>query len=574
MDKKKSEKKNIKTYNHITEKKNKKNPNKNTLTKNISKINNKTNVIRKTKALSNNNLFANKDINDALDNRFNYRFQNRKENLIQLKRLTVGRTLRKKYKENNLTNNNIIINNKNEIKLNINLNQILSKEKKRNKNNKSQIKENTNKTMILDNNINNKNLRKPKIFHNKKDIYENLNILIDTKEKKYEDEIRDKILRLNTTEFILEKNILFSEENNKQHKKSIFSPMPQLNTDEHELDKYFNQNNNNINDNNELPRFSNISKINKNDLFYINNINEKRNSVKETRKRNESPELFEFEENINIIEEINKEQIITIPCLNCDKLINIDEIDEHSNKCYNINKSNSDNYINIIENKLKNILEYLQKIEKNDINNINIINSDFKDNLDLISKLRENIIQILNIKEINSSSINNLSQIKNSINILMQKNINLTNIFTLLSRTNILLEEKIKFFSEKNKNKKIIGDNSMEEIMSDSETTEFLDIKKIEKILDKKELKTDNLEKLINETKNKRLFLMEVLKVKFQKIDENKNENLIPPEMIWKEAVKNNIEMKNWTQFIFNELQNPNKYLKIIQDQKNPHQNE
>ena len=67
---------------------------------------------------------------------------------------------------------------------------------------------------------------------------------------------------------------------------------------------------------------------------------------------------------------------------------------------------------------------------------------------------------------------------------------------------------------------------------------------------------------------------MEVLKVKFQKIDETKNENLIPPEMIWKEAVKNNIEMKNWTQFIFNELQNPNKYLKIIQDQKNPHQNE
>ena len=37
---------------------------------------------------------------------------------------------------------------------------------------------------------------------------------------------------------------------------------------------------------------------------------------------------------------------------------------------------------------------------------------------------------------------------------------------------------------------------------------------------------------------------MEVLKVKFQKINENKKEDLIPPEMIWKEAVKKNVEMK------------------------------
>ena len=91
----------------------------------------------------------------------------------------------------------------------------------------------------------------------------------------------------------------------------------------------------------------------------------------------------------------------------------------------------------------------------------------------------------------------------------------------------------------------------------------------MEKILDEKELKTENLEKLINETKNKRLFLMEVLKVKFQKINENKNEDLIQPEMIWKEAVKKNIEMQNWAQFIFNELNNPNKYLKMLQKKNN-----
>ena len=80
------------------------------------------------------------------------------------------------------------------------------------------------------------------------------------------------------------------------------------------------------------------------------------------------------------------------------------------------------------------------------------------------------------------------------------------------------------------------------------------------------------MDKIINEAKNKRLFLMEVLKVKFQKIKENKNEDLILPEMIWKEALKKNIERNNWTQFIFNELHNPNKYLKMIQKKNNTYQ--
>ena len=39
--------------------------------------------------------------------------------------------------------------------------------------------------------------------------------------------------------------------------------------------------------------------------------------------------------------------------------------------------------------------------------------------------------------------------------------------------------------------------------------------------------------------------------------------------MIWKEAVKKNIEMQNWAQFIFNELNNPNKYLKMLQKKNN-----
>ena len=161
----------------------------------------------------------------------------------------------------------------------------------------------------------------------------------------------------------------------------------------------------------------------------------------------------------------------------------------------------------------------------------------------------------------------------------MEKNLNDANYFTLLSRVKILLEEKIKFFSENLKKgigpisqNKNLGENSIEENISESETMEFFDLKKMEKILDEKELNNQNLDKIINEAKNKRLFLMEVLKVKFQKIKENKNEDLILPEMIWKEALKKNIERNNWTQFIFNELHNPNKYLKMIQKKNNTYQ--
>ena len=98
---------------------------------------------------------------------------------------------------------------------------------------------------------------------------------------------------------------------------------------------------------------------------------------------------------------------------------------------------------------------------------------------------------------------------------------------------------------------------------------EFFDLKKIEQLLDeKRELKSDSLNDFVNEAKNKRLFLMEVLKVKYQKINNNKNENLITPIMIWNEAKKKNITKSNWSKFIFDELNNSKKYLKLIQKEK------
>ena len=588
---------------------------------------------RQLKTLSNNNV-SNKinkakkentliDINHLLNHRYSCIIQGNKNIIINNKRLTIRRTSRKKIKALNLTNNN---NNK---YLKDSFNKTISKIIKSNSqernnskkksterfsiNNHELRKYNVNRTMTFNNTKKNNSIRKSIRFRRTTIPYNNnkinKNLDINKKKEELKDINENNIKRLYNSEYIFEKkNTVLDKnqnQNNKKEKKNIYTPICQINTNEHELDKFFNQNNNNIITNEDI-RFSNISKINNNDNLYLNNknnLNDNNYNNKEINV-NESNDLYEFEKNlldeINNNENIQKEKevknnniidktseiIISIPCLNCDKLINIDEIDEHSNKCFNTKKNNnikenSDDYITIIENKLKNILEYLEKLGNNNIFDNNISKMEFNEHSEIIEELKLNINKILEIKEFNFSSIDELNKINNIFSNSMEKCLNSPNVFTLLNRAKILLEEKKNFFLKKikkNNNNNIEGgisknknlaEHSLEEIMSESETMEFLDLKKMEKILDEKELKTENLDKLINEAKNKRLFLMEVLKVKYQKIKENENEDLIEPEMIWKEAVKKNIEMKNWTEFIFNELNNPNKYLKMIKKGNN-----
>ena len=298
----------------------------------------------------------------------------------------------------------------------------------------------------------------------------------------------------------------------------------------------------------------------------------------------------------NFENDIIKEQVkindnfVSILCINCLKKVNIDEIDEHSNNCFedeNKNISINDFNIILINKKLNSIYDYLIE-EKNKIKiNINEShnNLELKEHLYFISILTQKIEQILNIQSYNQLSLDKLEQISSNLNKLIQKFKSSTDKYTLLNKVKKLIEEKIKYYinnnnnkiekihkkfrnesnnNKKNRNKKVLCDNSIDEKITESETMENFDLKKIEKILDeKREPKLNNIEDIINEVKNKRLFLMEVLKVKYQKINNEKQGILIPPQMLWKEAIKNKIEKNNWTQFIYDELNNPKKYLKL-----------
>ena len=294
--------------------------------------------------------------------------------------------------------------------------------------------------------------------------FNNFIIYNDTEENKYENEINSKMSKYNYNDQLERKSIIVKNKNlnNNEFKKL--------------------QNNNLLRNNDEFLNLENQNFYHKNRIsFYFNEKIEKieageSHSIYSSFVDNNFEKDIAIKNNNNKTQENKIENYLLIPCNKCSKLVNINEIDEHSNNCF--------------------------------------------------KKIKPKII------------------IKNNIN----------------------NERNKKNFFE-------IKDYSFGEMITESETKEFLDLKKMEKILDeKRNFKMQKLDNFINEEKNKRLFLMEVLKVKYQKINNNKNNANATPDipdiLIWKEAEKKKIEKNNWPNFIYDELNNPNKYLKIIQNEK------
>ena len=280
----------------------------------------------------------------------------------------------------------------------------------------------------------------------------------DTEDSKYENKINSKILKSNNCrQFERKSNII----DNKNLNNKIF----------HRLLNY-----KLIRNNKKLLHLDSQNLSDKNKIsFYFNDKIEKMEEGESHLIKNSFIDN-NFEKDIvinNRTKDDNNENYLLIPCKKCSQMVNIDEIDEHSNNCIKIE----------------------QKITiPNNINNNNKTNR------------------------------------------------------------NIIFD---------------IKDYSYGEMVTNCETMDFFDLNKMGKILDeKRNFKMQKFDNFINEEKNKRLFLMEVLKAKFKKINKNTNVNLIPDILIWKEAEKKKIDKNNWPKFIMDELNNPNKYLKIIKNEK------
>ena len=315
----------------------------------------------------------------------------------------------------------------------------------------------------------------------------------------------------------------------------------------------------------------------------------------------------------------NKLDIISIPCMNCGNLIELDKIEKHSLNCVKVSKDilsiglpNKEIYN--INYKLKKLNDYMINIEKEEKSN----NMKY-----YITALKEYIEKTLNINKINVENIRELKNISKNFTMLnIHKKTNSLNFLILIDRAMILIQEKIKIFKNICKAENIRSSRTSLSQKHESEFENRINNKKEE--LDKinlemqlEKIKVKNLRNSIssksynslnnifinngnsnnnnssqnscssleisfennnNETlennsnsskKNKKkLFFREVVRIKFEKLHNSHRGQKIPLKMIWEEAIKNNVHENNWESFILEELNNPKKYDNIIRAKK------
>ena len=329
--------------------------------------------------------------------------------------------------------------------------------------------------------------------------------------------------------------------------------------------------------------------------------------------------------NLNKIEKDrikDKIDIISIPCLNCGNLVEIDKIEKHSLSCFKVSNDIlylelSNKETNNINYKLKKLNDYITNIEKEE-------NSD---NIKyLVTVIKEYIEKVLKINQTNNESVKELKRIyKNFIMLNNHKHKKSLNFIILIDRARILVQEKIKIFkniiskTEISKSQKPMSNNLCQQ--SEFETRINKKSKELEKInqeMQLEKIKVKNLRdsvfaksscikiknglstyngNVINITNNrynnkslknsnssleisldnntnrsfenssyasiknkkKKLFFREVIRLKLEKLHNSHRGQKIPPAIIWEKALKNNIPENNWESFILRELNKPQK---------------
>ena len=324
-----------------------------------------------------------------------------------------------------------------------------------------------------------------------------------------------------------------------------------------------------------------------------------------------------------------KSDIISIPCINCENLIEIDKLEKHSLNCIKVSEdvlsaefSNKETFK--INYKLKKLKDYIINIEK----------EEKSDNIKyLITALKEYIEKILNI---NKNNIENIIELKNILKnfTMLNTHINNLNFLILIDRATILVKEKIKILKNMCKSESIKNPKSSKNRNKQSEFENILNnkIKKLEKInletqLEKNKVKNlrnsiylkslnfsdnsfknnlyinscralnldnNNLLKNSNSTleisldhkthesfennsfnskrNKKNLLLREVAKIKSEKLNNSFQGQKIHSKMIRKEELKNDINESYWDNFILKESNKRKKPVNIFKTlkQKSP----
>ena len=204
---------------------------------------------------------------------------------------------------------------------------------------------------------------------------------------------------------------------------------------------------------------------------------------------------------------------ISIPCINCGNLIQMNEMEKHSLQCSKVTIDMlkvdlTNKKISSIDYKLKKLKDYINYLGNNNNDNNQFLEKDKY----LIMIIREYIEKALKINQANTSNRKELKNISKNFAMLTIKYNKSLNYLILMDRAKLLIEEKLKIFKESYKNDRTRETNSSNNQYSSEFENSIInkqkELEKINKEMKFEQIKVKNLRKSAGpENKNKILKL-------------------------------------------------------------------
>jgi len=159
-------------------------------------------------------------------------------------------------------------------------------------------------------------------------------------------------------------------------------------------------------------------------------------------KRKASVKFLDENNNNNI----QQKTLFFIPCINCNNLIHMNEIERHSNLCTKVKedviKAESSNYsFHVIDYKLKKLKENLSKIQ-------NSLDSEYEKDRHLYEIINKYIDNALTLSTIHLNTLNMIKKIVSNLNVIISTFKGCFSTLIIIERTRVIILEKMNILKE------------------------------------------------------------------------------------------------------------------------------
>jgi len=143
---------------------------------------------------------------------------------------------------------------------------------------------------------------------------------------------------------------------------------------------------------------------------------------------------------------IQQKALFFIPCINCNNLIHLDEIERHSNLCTKVKedviKAESSNYsFHVIDYKLKKLKENLSRIQNSN-------DSEYEKDRHLYEIINKYIGDVLALSTIHLNTLNLIKKIVSNLNVLISTFKGCLSTLIIIERARVIILEKLNILKE------------------------------------------------------------------------------------------------------------------------------